>query len=89
MGFIETGTDVGNLIKGFHDGLLAFGLMARLYPFTTWIKKTWIGRKYLVAKPEDHSGVGTVMRFRDKLIDRRIKDIGSRKAGGRMDLLQA
>lgn len=84
-----TGTDVGGLIKGFHDGLPAFGMMARLRPFTSWIKETWIGERYLVAKPEDDSGIGTLMGFRDKLLDQRMQDIRAGKAGGRMDLLQA
>lgn len=57
FGFIEQGTDVAGLIQGFHDGLPAFGLMARLHPFTTWIKTTWVGEKYLVAKPEDNTGL--------------------------------
>jgi hypothetical protein len=52
FGFIDSGSDVGGLIQGFHDGLLPFGLMARLWPFTNFIKKTPLG-KYLVAKPED------------------------------------
>lgn len=64
-------------------------MMARLHPFTSWIKETWIGERYLVAKPEDNSGIGTVMKFRDKLLDQRIQDIQTGKAGGRMDLLQA
>lgn len=88
FGFVETGTDVGGLIKGFHDGLPAFGLMCRLYPFTTWVKETWFGDKYLVAKPEDDSGIGSLMRFRDKLIDQRVKDIKTGSTGGRIDLLQ-
>lgn len=88
FGFVETGTDVGGLIKGFHDGLPAFGLMCRLYPFTTWVKETWFGEKYLVAKPEDDSGIGSLMRFRDRLIDQRVKDIKTGSTGGRIDLLQ-
>ena len=46
FGFVESGSDVGGLIQGFHDGLLPFGLMARLWPFTHWIKSTWVGEKY-------------------------------------------
>lgn len=63
--------------------------MARLHPFTSWIKETWIGERYFVAKPEDDSGMGTLMRFRDKLLDQRMQDIQTGKVGGRMDLLQA
>lgn len=93
FGFVRSGTDIGGLIQGFHDGLLPFGLMARLWPFTHWIKSTWIGEKYLVAKPEDNSGIGTLMRCRDKLLDERLRDIekGERerkKGRERVDLLQ-
>ncbi|GES56824.1 cytochrome P450 monooxygenase [Aspergillus terreus] len=88
FGFIEQGKDVGGLIQGFHDGLPAFGLLARLHPFTSWIKTTFL-KKYLVAKPEDDSGIGVLMRFRDRLIDQRLRDM--EKSGGdigRIDLLQ-
>lgn len=86
FGFIQQGKDVGGLIQGFHDGLTPFGIMARLYPMTNWIKSTFLG-KYFVATPEQDSGIGTLMRFRDKLIDQRFKEI---KAGTnvRFDLLQ-
>lgn len=86
FGFVESGSDVGGLIQGFHDGLLPFGLMARLWPFTNFIKKTPLG-KYLVAKPEDNSGIGMLMRFRDKLLAQRLKDVEEGKIE-RVDLLQ-
>jgi cytochrome P450 len=60
--------------------------MARLHPFTTFIKRTFLG-KYLVAKPEDNSGIGMLMRFRDGLIETRLKDLAEGKKG-RVDLLQ-
>lgn len=87
IGFIEKGEDVDGLIQGFHDGLPAFGMMCRLHPFTSWIKTTFLG-KYLVAKPEDPSGIGIVMRKRDKLLYQRIADIESGKPLNRVDLLQ-
>lgn len=62
--------------------------MARCYPFTNWIKSTWVGEKYLVASPEQDSGIGTLMRFRDKLIKQRRKDIEAGTTDGRIDLLQ-
>lgn len=64
-----------------------FGIMARLYPFTNWVKSTWMGR-YLVASPEQDSGIGTLMRFRDRLIEQRQRDIEAGTTNGRMDLLQ-
>lgn len=87
IGFVEKGEDIGGLIQGFHDGLPAFGLMCRLYPFTEWMKTTFLG-KYMVAKPEDDSGVGVLMRFRDKLIEERLAAIKTGKSTGRIDLLQ-
>jgi cytochrome P450 len=87
FGFIEKGEDVGGLIQGFHDGLPAFGIMARLYPFTNWVKSTFLG-KYLVASPEQDSGIGILMRFRDRLIEQRFKDIEAGTTNGRVDLLQ-
>jgi hypothetical protein len=87
IGFIEKGEDIGGLIQGFHDGMPAFGLMCRLYPFTEWIKTTFIGDK-LVAKPEDDSGIGVLMRFRDKLLGERINDIKAGITIERVDLLQ-
>lgn len=62
--------------------------MTRLSPLTKWIKSTRVGQKHLMGGLEDKTGLGVVMRFRDKLVDQRIEDI---KAGGtdkRIDLLQ-
>lgn len=88
FGFIKSGSDVAGLIQGLHEGLVPFGLMARLYPFTEWIKRTAFGDKYLVARPEQQSGIGTLMRFRDKLIEQRRRDVEIGNTNGRIDLLQ-
>ena len=88
FGFVESGTDIGGLIQAFHDGLPLFGVVSRLYPFTEWIKSTWLGEKYFVVTPEHKSGFGTIMRFRDRLINERIEDIKMGKASGRVDLIQ-
>ncbi|KAJ6120868.1 hypothetical protein N7523_005148 [Penicillium sp. IBT 18751x] len=87
FGFIEKGEDIGGLIQGFHDGLPAFGLLARLHPFTSWMKTTFM-KKYLVATPQDDSGIGVLMRFRDRLIEERLKDIQSGSKIVQTDLLQ-
>ncbi|OQE15468.1 hypothetical protein PENSTE_c028G01327 [Penicillium steckii] len=87
FGFIEKGEDIGGLIQGFHDGLAAFGLLARLHPFTSWMKTTFM-KKYLVATPQDNSGIGVLMRFRDRLIKERVEDVQSGKPMNRVDLLQ-
>lgn len=87
FGFIEQERDVEGLIQGFHDGLVPFGLMARCWPFTNWVKSTFLGR-YLVASPEQESGIGKLMRFRDRLIAERIEANAKGTTGGRIDLLQ-
>lgn len=87
FGFIEQEKDVEGLVQGFHDGLIPFGIMARCYPFTNWVKGTFLG-KYMVASPEQDSGIGTLMRFRDKLIKQRFEDIEKGNTVGRIDLLQ-
>lgn len=87
FGFVAEGKDIGGLIQGFHDGLVPFGIMSRLYPMTNWIKSTFLG-KYMVASPEQDSGIGNLMRFRDRLIEQRFKDIKDGTTSARVDLLQ-
>lgn len=87
FGFSTQGRDVGGLIKGLHDSLVPFGILTRMYPFTNMIKDTWFGKKYMVAKPEDKTGFGVIMRFRDALIAQRIDDV-KRGVNTRVDILQ-
>ncbi|KAF6836436.1 cytochrome p450 [Colletotrichum plurivorum] len=87
FGFIDQEKDVEGLIQGFHDGLVPFGILARCWPFTNWIKSTFFG-KYMVASPEQNSGIGTLMRFRDHLIAQRFENIEKGTTNGRVDLLQ-
>lgn len=75
FGFVATGSDVGGLIKGLHELLPVSGILARLHPFTAWIKETWVDKRYLVVTPEFKTGVGPLMRFRHKVVDQRIKAI--------------
>ncbi|KAK1625356.1 flavonoid 3',5'-hydroxylase [Colletotrichum phormii] len=72
FGFIEQGKDIEGLIQGFHDGLVPFGILARCYPFTNWVKSTFLG-KYLIW---------------DGLIAQRFKDIEKGTTDGRIDLIQ-
>lgn len=62
--------------------------MCRLYPLVDWIKSTWVGQKLLLEKPADNSGLGILLRFRDKLVDQRLKDIGAGMTTDRIDMLQ-
>ncbi|KAL5610945.1 hypothetical protein FOBRF1_007062 [Fusarium oxysporum] len=87
FGFVSQGGDVGGLIKGLRDGLLPFGIMARMYPLTNLIKKTRIGDKFFVVKPQHENGFEALMRFRDDLIEKRLRDLKVGKTV-RFDLLQ-
>lgn len=88
LGFVKNGADINGLIQGFHDGLVTFGLLCRLHTFTEWFQDTWIGEKFLVSSPEDKSGVGVLMNFRDELLEGRIKEIELGNQIERVDLLQ-
>lgn len=88
FGFVEKGEDVGGLIKGFRDGLPLFGVLTMLYPFTNSVKSSWFGTKFLVSKPNDVSGIGKLMRFRDRLLTERIAENETGKSRERIDLLQ-
>ena len=87
FGFVSRGGDVADLLKGLRAGLLPFGIMARMYPLTNLIKKTWLGAKLFVVKPEHKNGFGALMRFRDTLIEKRLQDVREGKTV-RHDLLQ-
>ena len=89
FGFIKASGDVGGLIKGWHDGLLAFALLRHMYPLTALLKKTPL-RRFLVANPGQNFGIGVMMQFRDKLIAERAEELAAGKIekGGRVDLLQ-
>lgn len=86
FGFIDSGSDVGGLIQGLHESLPVFGLMARLWPVTEFIKRTPL-KRFIIPQAEDPTGIGLVMRFRDKLILQRQQDM---EAGTvkRVDFLQ-
>ena len=61
--------------------------MTRLWPFTDRAKKTWLGKKYLVKKLQDTSGIEMLMHFQDKLIAQQFENLHAGKLE-RVDLLQ-
>ena len=89
LGCVATGSDVDGLIQSFEDGLPYAGIPGKIYPFTNWAKETWFGKRLLMTSPTDKSGIGVMMRARDRLFEKRISDIESGKLNGRVDLLQA
>lgn len=88
LGFVETGKDVSGLIKSWHDGLWGLTLMSRLYPMTAWVKRTPLDR-YLVASPNQNYGIGVIMKFRDQIIEQRMRDVeeGKLQENDKVDFL--
>lgn len=87
IGFVEAGCDQDDIIKHLHAGLREKAILNRLYPFLKLMKGTWLGRKYFEASSRGSSGLGILLKLRDRLLDRRLKDLESGKEG-RQDLLQ-
>lgn len=93
LGFIDTGSDVGGLIRGFRVGMLIFGVAGRLYPFTEWLLQSWF-KKHLVVRTEQKLGFAVVMEKAGAILTERTKALqgfGSkpRKGDESYDLLQA
>jgi hypothetical protein len=87
VGFIEAGCDRQNIIMNLHHGLRVKAFFNRLYPFVKFVQKTGIGRSYFQSSPGDSSGLGILMKLRDNLIQKRLKDLEDGKEC-RTDLLQ-
>jgi cytochrome P450 len=88
IGFIEAGEDRDRIVPNLHAGLRSKAIWNRVYPFLKFAKNTWLVRKYFESKPDDPSGLGILMRLRDRLLDRRLSDIKTGAAMERTDLLQ-
>ncbi|PQE32144.1 Cytochrome P450 protein [Rutstroemia sp. NJR-2017a WRK4] len=88
FGFVETATDVNDLIKELHRGFFYFGIVGRLYPFVEFIKRTPLG-KFLVSGPKDKGGMGLLIRWTNRIMAAREKEIADGKNHNRVDLLQS
>ncbi|RYO97726.1 hypothetical protein DL765_011103 [Monosporascus sp. GIB2] len=82
------GRDVDGLIRGSTVASCGSASWRASTPFTNWIKSMWVGEKYLVASPQQGSGIGVLMRFRDRLVAQRYKGIEAGTTDGRIDFLQ-
>ena len=74
-------------MPNLHYGLHVKAILNRLYPLVRFIKRTGIGKSYFATTPGDNSGLGILMKLRDDLLAKRVKDLNSGKEG-RSDLLQ-
>jgi hypothetical protein len=85
FGFVKAGEDVADLIKNFHMSLPAFGVLSRL----AWLNSLLLaipGIKWLLKPgPKGKTGIGALMRFRDRLVERRYQETATTKK--RSDLL--
>ncbi|OQD60731.1 hypothetical protein PENPOL_c021G03699 [Penicillium polonicum] len=79
IGFIEAGTDVRDLI---HNKNLCFrwiNFLAIQDNFSWYIRNTRLGRWLFMARPTDKSGVGVLMRERDRIVESVFDDDGNIK----------
>lgn len=89
FGFVDTATDVDDLIEELHKGFFYFGIVGRMYPFVEFIKKTWLGR-FLVSSEKDKGGMGFLIRWTNRIMKARQKELAEGgKDKGRVDLLQS
>lgn len=89
LGFIDTGSDVADLIKGLHTGWALFGFLARCYPFKDYLGKSWVMKKLLIPSKNANSGFDILLRTRDRLLKERCAKIAEGRHQGRQDMLQA
>lgn len=93
LGFIESGSDVGSLIKGFRVGMLIFGVAGRVYPLAEVLLNSWL-KKWLVVRAEQQLGFAVVMEKAGAILaerSKRIRECGQKAQKGEKgyDLLQS
>ncbi|KAJ6439271.1 hypothetical protein O9K51_07156 [Purpureocillium lavendulum] len=86
IGFIEQARDLYGLVRCVGDGMPIFGLISILWPFTEWVKTTYLGR-FLVSSPQDKAGFGVALRLRDDVVEQRLRDAADGKVDNRRDFL--
>jgi hypothetical protein len=93
LGFIDSGSDVGGLIKGFRVGMLIFSVAGRLYPVAEALLNSWF-KKWLVVSTEQKLGFAVVMEKAGAILHERSKVIREKgeqpqKGEASYDLLQS
>lgn len=68
LGFIESESDVQNLLY-YKDNTFHWLKLFAIQENLSWcIRNTWMGRSLIMARPTDKSGVGVFMRERDRMM---------------------
>ncbi|KAA8900648.1 cytochrome P450 monooxygenase [Sphaerosporella brunnea] len=75
IGFIAARADVRDLIKNYSDASMLLEILALLPKVSWWMRKTWVGRKFLMAKAGDRKGVGVIMAERDRIFEKHTRDM--------------
>ncbi|KAJ5721031.1 P450 monooxygenase [Penicillium malachiteum] len=94
LGFIDTESDVGGLMKAFRVGSVALGLAGRLHTFFSWLPQTWL-RRYILVQPEQTQGFGVIFKQAKSILHERTqalaegRTIKPQKGDGSYDFLQA
>jgi hypothetical protein len=88
FGFVEKGIDIGGLLDTLHSAMPYVGFMSRMHPLFVWLQSLGLFR--LLAKLEgENSALAPLVRFRDRLLEQRFRDMEAGTTEGRADLLQA
>ncbi|RAK91925.1 cytochrome P450 monooxygenase [Aspergillus costaricaensis CBS 115574] len=74
VGFVRETRDIGGLIHHFHDMAPLAGFIAALPWLANPIFQNPLFKKYLMPKPGDSTGTGQIMKFRDDMLEHRLKD---------------
>lgn len=94
LGFIDSASDIGGLIRGLRLGLVVFGTMGCVYKLVEFLARSWL-RNFVVMRPESNLGFGVLMDKACQILDQRTKDLKGdstarpQKGDISYDLLQA
>lgn len=77
IGFTEANADVRDLLHHKSVNRKWANFLAIEEGFSWYIRNTWLGRRFLMARPTDKSGIGIVMRERDRIVGEVVDDRGN------------
>ncbi|OAA72581.1 Cytochrome P450 [Cordyceps fumosorosea ARSEF 2679] len=79
LGFIESASDVRNLLYCKDNTFHWIKFLAITETLSWYVRNTWIGRSFVMARPTDTTGVGPFMRERDCIMASAIGETGDLK----------
>jgi hypothetical protein len=77
IGFTKANADVRGLLHHKRASFRWINFLATEEGFSWYIRNTWIGRRFLMPRPTDKSGIGIVMSERDRIVGEVVDDGGN------------